>query len=71
MAVTLRLIETIAVVLQCASTEEQFNALLHHALLVERGCHIGLPEKMDQQVITEAYQNIINGPGKSDYKKNP
>lgn len=58
MAVTLRLMETIKVVAQCARTEEQRKALLHHATLVERGCHIGLPEIQDQQLVMDCYETV-------------
>jgi uncharacterized membrane protein len=57
-AVTLRLMETIKVVAQCIETEEQRKALLHHAILVERGCHIGLPEETDQNMITNCYREV-------------
>ncbi|MEJ7680934.1 MAG: DUF2254 domain-containing protein [Segetibacter sp.] len=40
-AVTVRLIDTIAVVAQCARTDEQRRVLLRHAALVERGSHMG------------------------------
>ncbi len=57
-AVTLRLMDTIKLVAQCVRTEEQRKALLHHATLVERGCHIGLPEATDQQMVTDCYQTV-------------
>ncbi len=57
-AVTLRLIDTIAVVEQCARTEEQRSILLHHAILVERGCHAGLPEEADRQLVTARFNKM-------------
>ncbi|MEO6916848.1 MAG: DUF2254 domain-containing protein, partial [Chitinophagaceae bacterium] len=57
-SVTLRLMQTIQVVSQCVKTAEQRKALLHHATLVERGCHFGLPEKSDQDTVTRCYQKV-------------
>jgi uncharacterized membrane protein len=59
-AVTMRMMDTIAAIAQCARTEEQRAALRHHALLVERGSVIGLPEKADQKVIESRYQAVLN-----------
>lgn len=67
-AVTLRLMETIKVVAQCIKTEEQRKALLHHATLVERGCHIGLPEETDQNMITNCYQEVKELLDMDEYK---
>ena len=58
-AVTLRLLHTIAIIAQCARTEEQRRILLYHATLVERGCHIGLPEKADREVVTARYEQVV------------
>jgi uncharacterized membrane protein len=58
MAVTLQLLDTIMVVAQCARTEEQRAALLHHARLVERGCSIGLPESADREVVATRYEMV-------------
>ena len=57
-AVTLRLMQTIKVVAQCSVTTEQHKALLHHATLVERGCHTGLPEANDQKAIIQCFETI-------------
>lgn len=56
--VTLRIMQTIKVVAMCAKTEEQREALLHHALLVERGSHIGLPEAADREAVAECYRSV-------------
>jgi uncharacterized membrane protein len=57
--VLLRMLDTIATVAQCVRTEEQRSTLLHHATLVERSCHIGLPETADRQAITDRYQAVL------------
>jgi len=65
-AVTLRLADTLRAVAQCAVTSEQCKALLYHALLVERSCHIGLPEEDDRQAVInslEAVREILNKQG--------
>ncbi len=63
-AVTIRIMDTIKLVAGCTTTAEQRSILLYHAALVEAGCHIGLPEAADRQVISEEYEKIktiING----------
>ncbi len=55
-AVTLRLMETIQLVMRCAITDEQREALLHHATLVETGCHTGLPEASDRERVKDVYE---------------
>jgi uncharacterized membrane protein len=57
--VLLRMLDTIATVAQCVRTEEQRSTLLRHAALVERSCHIGIPEPADRQAITEQYQTVL------------
>lgn len=58
-AVTLRMIHTIAKVAQCAQTQEQRAALLHHGALVERGARKGLLDQVDYQQITDAYHDLL------------
>lgn len=57
-AVTLRLIQTIKVVAEAAQTEEQRRSLLHHATLVEQGCHFGLPEASDRELVTSRFNEV-------------
>ena len=57
-AVTMRLLNTIQVVANCTVTDEQRNVLLHHATLVERGCHFGLREESDRKMITDRFEII-------------
>lgn len=57
--VTLRIMQTIKVVALCARTEEQREALLHHARLVERSSHIGLPEAADRVAVAECYRSVM------------
>jgi uncharacterized membrane protein len=68
-AVTKRLMDTITIVAQSAHIVEQQESLLRHAALVERGCHIGLPEEADRQPIIASYQKLISTIGKSKDKK--
>jgi uncharacterized membrane protein len=66
MAVTLRLLDTIFVVAQCARTEEQCATLLRHATVVERGSVIGLPEAADRQAVSARYQTVARFLGLSE-----
>jgi uncharacterized membrane protein len=68
--VLLRMLDTIATIAQCVRTEEQRSTLLRHAALVERSCHIGLPEPADRQAIIEQYQTVLRlleGNGKKGF----
>lgn len=56
--VSARLIDTIKVVANCAKTDEQRKALLHHATLIERNSYNRLPDANDRQVITNSY-NVV------------
>ena len=49
---------TIKRVAECATTNEQRKALLHHATLTENNCRIGLPEPADRQIITDEYEAV-------------
>lgn len=53
--VTLRLMYTLRRVAEFAETPPQRQVLLHHATLAVNGCHLGLPDPADQQVIKEEY----------------
>lgn len=53
-AVTIRLLETIAVVLEAATEESQRQALLRHAAMIERGSR-ELPEENDRRDVRERY----------------
>ncbi|MEP6928330.1 MAG: hypothetical protein ABI834_11865 [Ginsengibacter sp.] len=44
--------ETIKIITQCVKTREQVN-IAASCDMVEHGCHIGLPEETDQNVITK------------------
>jgi uncharacterized membrane protein len=57
-AVTLRIMHTIQAIAECAVTEEQRNALWHHAVLVERGCHFGIREESDRKMITDNFEVV-------------
>ncbi len=57
-AVTLRLMETIFVVAQCATTAGQRAVLLHHATLVQLGCNTGLAEAAGQARIADCYEKV-------------
>jgi uncharacterized membrane protein len=59
-AVTLRLLDTIMVVAQCARTEEQRATLLRHATMVARGSSIGLPEEADRQAVSARYEVVAS-----------
>lgn len=56
-AVTIRLLETIAEVAKFIHQPEDRAALLRHAMLIARGAHGGLPEKEDRQGVEERFQS--------------
>ncbi len=57
-AVTMRLMNTIKIVAHYTVTDAQRNALWHHAILVERGCHFGLREESDRKMITDNFELV-------------
>lgn len=57
-AVSIRLMDIIKTVAQCAKTVEQREALLHHATLIENDCHMGLPDINDRNDVTSRYQAV-------------
>jgi len=57
-AVTIRLLETIAVVAGFAHRPEDRAALLRHAKMIARGSFGGLPEDEDRQEVEERYQSV-------------
>jgi uncharacterized membrane protein len=54
-AVTMRLLEAIAVIATFTHTQEDQDALLRHANMIERGSHEGISEELDQKDIKERY----------------
>jgi hypothetical protein len=61
--------DTIAVIAQCARTEEQRIALKHHATLVERASAIGISDKANQELIESRYRAIIDMLGKATLQR--
>jgi uncharacterized membrane protein len=57
-AVTLSLLENIRVIIPFARNQEQRDALLRQAALIERGCHEGLPEEADRRDVHDCYLAI-------------
>jgi uncharacterized membrane protein len=58
-AVTIRLLETIAVVARFTRRPEERTALLKHAEMIARGARDGLSEGEDRRVVDERYQSVI------------
>ena len=58
-AVTLRLLETLAVIVSRTTSEEQRRALLRQAGMVERGSRDGLPEAADREAAHRRYLEIF------------
>jgi uncharacterized membrane protein len=54
-AVTIRLLETIAVVAECVCRPEDRAALRRHAGMIARGAHEGLAEREDRRAVNERY----------------
>jgi uncharacterized membrane protein len=58
-AVTIRLLETIAVIAARTTHEDERAALLRHALMITRGGMEALPEERDREDIEERYQIVL------------
>jgi uncharacterized membrane protein len=58
-AVTIRLLETIAVVVRFAHRSDDRAVLLRHAAMIARGARDGLSEGEDRQVVEDRYQSVI------------
>jgi uncharacterized membrane protein len=58
-AVTIRLLETLAVVAAYTHREEDRAALRRQAMMIERGSRAGVPEEWDRQAVQERYQEVI------------
>jgi uncharacterized membrane protein len=58
-AVTLRLLETIAVVAGFVHRPEDRTTLLRHAEMIARGANEGLPEGEDRRAVEERWQAVI------------
>jgi uncharacterized membrane protein len=58
-AVTLRLLETIAIVVGRTRDPEFLAALVRHAELIHRGSQEGLPEAWDRREADERYQGVM------------
>jgi len=54
-AVTMRLLEAIAVIAPFTHTKVDRAALLRHANMIERGSHEGISEELDQKDVKERY----------------
>ena len=65
-AVTLRLLETIAVVLPFARDAAFRESLLRHAALVHEGSQEGLPSASDRRDAAERYRAIFQAPRSGD-----
>ena len=57
-AVTIRLLETIAVVAGFVHRPEDHATLLRHAEMITRGASEGLPEAADRRVVEERCQAV-------------
>lgn len=55
-AVTISLLETIAVIAQCAQRQEDRQALRRQALMIKRGSDTALPEEQDRKEVEQHYQ---------------
>jgi uncharacterized membrane protein len=58
-AVTIRLLETIAIVAEAAKTEERREYLLRHAMMVERGSRDGMGEPEDWKDADQRYRGVV------------
>jgi uncharacterized membrane protein len=58
-AVTIRLLEAIAIIARCVRREGDRRALLNQALMIERGSHEALPEERDRADVQERFRNAL------------
>ena len=58
-AVTIRLLETLAVVAAHTHNQKDCAALLHHANMIRRGSDAGLPEEQDRKDVEARYQAVV------------
>jgi uncharacterized membrane protein len=58
-AATVRLLEAIALIGKCAQRQEDRDALLTQAVMIERGSHEGLPEERDRQDVQERFRKAV------------
>lgn len=58
-AVTIRLLETIAMIAAHIQTQEARTALLRHAAMIHRAGRETLPEDLDQQSVDERYKKAV------------
>ncbi len=58
-SVTMRLLETIAVVAQFATRKENRLALREQAIMIKRGSEEGLPEEMDRMAVDQRYRTVM------------
>ncbi len=58
-AVTMRLMESIAVIAEHTTDEERLNALRRQAMMIERGSREGMGEAQDWQDIDKRYRSVI------------
>ena len=57
-SVTLHLLNTLAVVGECARTADQRAHLLRHASMIERGIHDGIAEAAGRETIAERFRTV-------------
>ena len=62
-AVTLRLLDTLAIIAARTRTEDQRAALLRQAAMIERGSRTGLAEEMDRAKVQAYYQKLLRSLG--------
>ena len=58
-AVTLRLLETIALIAERVDSKEDHTALLRQAQMTRRGSQTGLPEEWDREAVEERYRTVV------------
>lgn len=59
-AVTIRLLDAIAVIARFVRRPDDRNALLRHAVLIARGAREALPEENDRRTVEDRYQTAVH-----------
>ncbi len=66
-AVTIRLLEAIAVIAPFIHTQANQAALLRHANMIERGSHAGIAEELDRDDVKERYLTAVRAIEQQEY----
>lgn len=64
-AVTIRLLEALAMIVQCCRSKSDCGLLLAEARMIREGAHEALPQRYDKDVVEERYRGVIKAAARS------